>query len=299
MKGKLEQGKYYDFKVIKSVSLEEGGRFWILEDPFGFRQMLNAEFYTHYPIEPGMTMHCKVDKINCSGKIFLEPPNPQYRKGEIFRFSVLSFEQFNDRFIVHVTDAFNDVHTLVLSAKPVEYVNCRVDRIKKGKLYLSDPETEVSKWFAEGENYPFFIEDIKTTPECGECFFLKDVNARSHILPVKNYLHYNFKQGDTIQCTVVKQNESGRCTLEPIHPNYVPGNQYLFKLISIEYTESFNDRNEWVLFVTDIYNNSIMVIPDCREPLKEFEGCSMVLCEVERVKKGKVFLVNPEPVNTP
>lgn len=297
MKGKLEQGKYYDFKVIKLVSLDEGGQFWVLEDPFGFRQLLNSEYYDLYNITPGITLNCKVDKINCTGKIYLEPQNPFYKEGETYDFNVIYASPLHNRFQVVVKDEFGDEHTVSTLRNPGKTALCRVDRIKKGVIYLADSYDDNIVWFSEGEQYPFFVSDIRETPDCGECFFLTDDNHRSYILPSEKYLNHNISKGDNIICTVIKQTESGFCVLEPLHPLYKNGESHQFEALRLIKQESFNKKTEWVLWVKDGFDVEISVPLNGEDP-KDFENATYVICEIERIKKGRPYLIDPRPVNT-
>lgn len=296
MKGKLEQGKFYNFKVIKLVSMDmnDGDQFWVLEDPFGFRQLLNAEYYNHYAIQPGLILNCKVDKINCTGRIFLEPLNPKYSVGQLYSFPVVACEMVKDKFILTVEDEFFAKHTVTFTENPGKTAICKVDKIKKAKLYLSDPNAGDNVWFDDGKNYSFKVVEIKDTPDCGECFFLEDDQKRTHILPTENYVQYNIKKSDTISCTVISQSESGRCTLEPVHPIYTPGELHSFEVLELKFEKSYNEQYEWVLYVLDKFGNKILLAIDDNKP-DEFQNCTRVVCQIDRVKKGRVFLINPSP----
>ncbi|HPE87359.1 MAG: hypothetical protein PHU97_00965 [Bacteroidales bacterium] len=292
MKGRLIQGKSYTFRVIKKITTDEGSACWILEDPFGYRQLLDASFYTQYPITPGNLLVCKVDKINCSGKIFLEPEHPLYKEGDVYDFHVITSFSFGSDFLVTVEDNNKSTHTLTMATKPSSIARCRVNRIKKGRLYLTDPKKIPDLWFVEGAYYFFRVSDIRNTPDCGECFFLLDEKQGTHILPAGFYKGYPITKGSTIQCKVVKQLPDGTCTLEPQHPVYIPGHRYQFPVVSLDFLTSYNGKKEYVLTVSTALDSTIQVpVGGCP---KEFTA--MVDCKVERIKKGKVFLIDPQPV---
>ena len=82
----LKENGFYVFRVIKRITLPDESRFFVLESPFNTRHLLPAEFYEKYDIMPGKNIRCRVDKINCVGRIFLEPGHPYLvplRKGVI------------------------------------------------------------------------------------------------------------------------------------------------------------------------------------------------------------------------
>ena len=82
----LEQGSFYFFKLHKEIKAPEGTPYLVFIGPYNFRHSVPAEFYTSYNLEFGKTYLCKVDKINCTGHIFIEPPHPYYRENESYLF---------------------------------------------------------------------------------------------------------------------------------------------------------------------------------------------------------------------
>ena len=86
----LEEGHIYPFLIRKQIELPNGGFAWILEDEQGVKHTLSADYYHDYSFKPGDKIRCKVDKINCTGKIYLEPEHPYYRQGRTYEFDVVS-----------------------------------------------------------------------------------------------------------------------------------------------------------------------------------------------------------------
>ena len=305
MAARLIEHSSYTFRVVKLISLHDQKKYWILEDSNGIRYMLNAAYYSDYGISINQSIICKVDKINCSGKIYLEPNHPIYQEGNIYSFQVANTLQIDSMYpepefasVVTVIDVFQHQWSLTMCQIPSESCLCRIDRIKKGHLFLSDPVSKINIWYNEGEDYPFTVDDIKNTIDQGDCFFLRDENDHIHILPTANYLNYNISKGDTIICKVVKQHPSGICILEPRHPIYLPDKEYTFSVFCIEEKMSYRDIVEYVLTVVDAYGTHVQIALGPETPDKKLFSCKEVRCEIERIKKGKLFLLNPTPVNT-
>lgn len=82
----LEQGKQYAFYFQKKVLLPDNLWYYVLIDPFGNKHLLPHEYYSHYNLKTGNTYLCKVDKINCLGRIFIEPPHPVFEEGKSYAF---------------------------------------------------------------------------------------------------------------------------------------------------------------------------------------------------------------------
>ena len=85
----LEQGKQYTFYFQKKVPLPDNFWYFIIIDPFGAKHLLPVEYYTHYNLKTGNSYQCKVDKINCLGRVFIEPPHPFYQEGKSYAFKYL------------------------------------------------------------------------------------------------------------------------------------------------------------------------------------------------------------------
>jgi hypothetical protein len=88
----LIEGMEYSFRVEKLISLPDADYF-ILMDEWGNKYLLPEVYYKNYQIKPGKNILCSVNKINCNGKIFLEPRHPIYTIGMIDSFEIYAIEQ--------------------------------------------------------------------------------------------------------------------------------------------------------------------------------------------------------------
>lgn len=149
---KLEAGKSYAFRVYGRVTLQDERVYLILEDPYNIRHLLPSWLYTKYGILQGQTITCSVDKINCTGRVYLEPVHPYYAKGLVYEFqfkSVFRNEQ-RKRTKLILTDIFeNEIEVdcpeeFIESINSLQQVECTVAGIRKGK-----PVLELAKHFRE------------------------------------------------------------------------------------------------------------------------------------------------------
>jgi len=147
-KQKLVEGKKYHFKVIKIMSMPgEDQEYYVLEDPYRKKHLLLAELYRNHQLIPGNKVVCRIDKINCNGKIFIEPDHPYYREGETFDFEITRFEQRMNQIgemeeVIVVKDRFgNEVTTPVpdsgMETRNRKKVSAMVKMIKKGSIHLA------------------------------------------------------------------------------------------------------------------------------------------------------------------
>lgn len=88
----LEEGKMYRFFVDKLLTLPDANYF-LLIDEWNKKHLLLQKYYTDYSIKVGTHINCYVNKINCNGKIFLEPEHPIYKIGDIDNFTITKLEE--------------------------------------------------------------------------------------------------------------------------------------------------------------------------------------------------------------
>jgi hypothetical protein len=143
---KLTEGKNYHFLVEKELVLPDNSTHFLVTGPDTKKYLIPAFRYSQYGIMPGNVIKCKIDKINCRGKVFLEPQNPWYSEGRSYDFRVAGIEVHTDNSgkkhnVVIVTDKKGNRIPLpdgVLKTIPEKgtLVNLKIERISKGKLHF-------------------------------------------------------------------------------------------------------------------------------------------------------------------
>jgi hypothetical protein len=142
---KLTEGETYAFNFLKVVPLSDEMNYMLMEDPFGIRHLVPYEFYSQYGLKPGNTVICRVDKINCTGRVFLEPEHPYYIRGKTAQFKISRFQSGSEpdaRFGVFVFDIFgNEISIEAEDGSLIEqnsgHLSCLVNGFRKGKPVLS------------------------------------------------------------------------------------------------------------------------------------------------------------------
>lgn len=138
----LAEGNSYSFDISNYIELPDGNYYYILVDVNSLKHFLPAEPYKHYKLEIGQSITCKVDRINCTGRIFIEPEHPFYIPGKSYNFTVIKSSNSGNSQIVVVHDIFNNEIELAIQNKleTNELTNksilCNVIDIKKGLLTL-------------------------------------------------------------------------------------------------------------------------------------------------------------------
>ncbi len=142
---KLDEGKTYLFGVLGLVMLQDERAYLILEDPYHIKHLLPSWLYTNYNIEQGQTIKCLVDKINCTGRVYLEPEHPVYSIGCVYIFPLRSVQKHEQRkkCKLTLTDTFENeievecLEEFVEALNSLDFVSCTVMRIRKGKPVLA------------------------------------------------------------------------------------------------------------------------------------------------------------------
>jgi len=144
---KLEEGKTYTFNAVKIVELPGGEDNLMLTGPDGRKYLLPLTCYRGYNLVSPGPVECKIDKINCSGKVFLEPAHPFYVEGESYIFDVRHSSEFTDgsgirRRSITVSDRLENLINVpaeLVDELPEEgeKIRLRVERISKGRLYFN------------------------------------------------------------------------------------------------------------------------------------------------------------------
>lgn len=142
----LNEGKIYSFKIVKDITILNNDDFWVLEDIFGKKHLIEKNIYSGYQFKVGQLIDCNVDKINCQGRIFIEPIHPYYKIGESYLFEFVKKE-------ISLNKKGKTIYSLIFTDKQknkaVANVNkdtynsfdkvecyCKIEKIKKATLYL-------------------------------------------------------------------------------------------------------------------------------------------------------------------
>jgi hypothetical protein len=307
---RLREGNVYQFRILKIISLGPGDDWFVLEDPQGYKILLPKYFYEGYGLTPGNEINCRVDKVNCNGKVFLEPEHPHYREGKVYSFPVHCKDQrknildAEEQYFM-VTDALNKhwkvhIHSKSLWDNPPKSIKCRIKRIKKGKLYLqyACDDGKLSSELKTGKMYPFSIVDEKKDPESGKSFFIiQDEKGGKHLLNKKYYARYGLHQGIHIHCLIVKQANEGYYILEPAHPCYETGEKYEFPVDSIEemlFSDGFKQK---VLVLRDCFGAEVRVNLDDRL-VRLLGEKRYIQARVRKIRKSRLDLeiIEEQPI---
>jgi len=141
-KTNLAEGQSFPFKICKHLQLQDGEWYYILQDVNGFKHFLPSEFYRDYSLSIGDEIICRIDKINCTGRIFLEPKHPFYQEGENYLFSIAKPSDCDNTQVIYVHDMYRNCIQVPIYEKlkpelfETNEIWCHVKTIRKGTPIL-------------------------------------------------------------------------------------------------------------------------------------------------------------------
>ncbi|MFW5700620.1 MAG: hypothetical protein ACOCWM_02935 [Cyclobacteriaceae bacterium] len=139
-----------------------------------------------------------------------------------------------------------------------------------------------------GNKYDLKIIKLINVADDQEFYVGRDKNGLKHLIPVKYYIQYGIRAGDSIKCHLDKINCLGRFFFEPEHPVYKRCESYHFKLI--EFNNFHHDEKFFTARVRDVFGKE----HDTKK-FKMKNECpalkiSSVLCLVTSIKKARLSL---------
>jgi hypothetical protein len=275
---------------------------WVLTGPGKKKYLLEEQYYTHYHLQIGQRIRCHVDKMNCSGRIFLEPQHPYYVVRKTYDFPVTRVSEPIDVFgRLYYLVTLKDVDGRNCSCmwelpegavSSLTHLTCKVDHIEKGALYLTDPvKRRRHLHLKQGRKYKFTVKEVTFIGE-DKYYILKDTQGISHHLLFEDYSHYSMQIDDVIEATVKRHDLYNlQCVIEPVHPYYNVGEIYPFRFVKLAKSTDAVGNKQAVIHVEDIYKKSIKVKPlDWQIEAENF--CpGEIKCMVTQIKKGKPALL--------
>jgi hypothetical protein len=290
----LKEGEVYCFHVEREVEMPDNSTCFILTGPGMRKFLLPSACYKEYGIKAGSYIKCRIDKINCKGKIFLEPENPEYTEGKSYIFEIAGSEnktdsRGSDRKVLIVEDKFGN--RIPVTAFPDAIlpesggrINLTVIRIRKGKLLLAGINDQCEKISLKlGKIYEFIIERIETGTDDKDYFVVKDPEGHLHSLSRKYYEYYGFKPGMKFRGIIRKSGRNSRKFIEPENPFYKKGS-----VIELKIRNSFPNpvNNTFTVELTDKFG-----FDHCLE-IRKKPANDTLSCRVVGIKKGKPQLKN-------
>ncbi len=250
-KNKLKEGEWYSLKIVKHIEFEEEWYF-VLETPFKTRITMLSEPYKSYSFKIGEEIQCKVDKVSCSGKIYLEPEHPFYKVDNTYSFEFMESKTIESLYgdtldVLYFKDKLNnsiEIPSWKSFLAPEKYINLKVLRIKKAQLIAFPEDSPFITLYDDKQKLSLtFIEKFKN--QTGDIVYLVvDQLGGLNIIPAKYFSLIEIPQNFKLNAIAVKHPTNNFFYIEPEHPKYKKGNTYPFVVKDIKVNRNtLNDNN--------------------------------------------------------
>lgn len=290
---KLNEGEIHSFQVLKRVQIPEEGDFFMLRHVSGRRLLLPYETYKNFGIELGQSISCRIDKVSCTGKVYLEPKHPIYMEGVEYNFNFIEFISTNERLFMIVQDCYRNRVKVPLANKipnpSNSIVGLIVNKIKKGIPILSYPyPLEISNALNSlvGGKMIFLVKEVFQNSYNEDVFFLISQDNKSAEIKVKHFSSYEIKVGDNIECEIIGITHDGFLKVEPHNPFYNLGEIYDFKIVDILSDAQNDGIGESTIVVEDIYGKKCGVVVN-KGHLQDIKKTTRLECRVIGFRKGR------------
>ncbi|MEJ5302071.1 MAG: hypothetical protein HPY80_01890 [Bacteroidales bacterium] len=227
----MEQGKQDLFTVKAIQPFPDGRQYLVLEDEKGYRFLQDYRPYANYGLKPGLKIICKVDKINCNGKVFLEPQHPWFEEGRNYVLPIVHRSSFGLFIVFEVADPGGNPHVLFSTTDTgSSNIECSIISIRKGQVML-EPADHQLRTPLPGKNGVFethFQGITQTLPENEKIIIL----SWGHI-PLMVYekcFPKNHHPNAPKLCLI----KTGSRMAEPVMPDLMPGQTLQLNYLTFE-----------------------------------------------------------------
>lgn len=227
----MEHGKQGFFTVKAIQPFTDRRLYLVLEDEKGYRFLQDYCPYANYGLKPGLKIICKIDKINCNGKVFLEPQHPWFEEGRNYVLPIVHRNNYGLFTVIEVVDPGGNPHILFLATDTVKSnIECSIIAIRKGQVIL-EPADHLLRTPLPGKNGVFEtqFQGITTAlPDKEEIIILSWGNIP--LMVHKKCFPKNHRQNSPILCLI----KMGSRMAEPVMPDMMPGQALQLNYLTYE-----------------------------------------------------------------
>ncbi|NVO09498.1 MAG: hypothetical protein HXX16_06005 [Bacteroidales bacterium] len=290
---KFEEGIWYSFSISGIVDIPDKGEHFILLHDSGRKMLLRTDYYVKYNYALGQIIECRVDKVNCTGQVFLEPKHPHYNDGQVYSFDIIRiFLDEESLYNAKVKDVFsNEIDVYLYQTDGLQTkknIMLQVVQVKKGLPILCDIQKGKSEIieFDYGKEIKLKVKSVKKY-NSEDFYILYDGDTIKTKIKVKYYKNYGFDIGDEVICEIIGiESNNYFIVVEPKNPWYKIGNVYTFTKIGIEKYAGLEEDKAKVMIVLDNNGNK------CGVPINKTIATSLqerdkIECRVIGFRKGR------------
>jgi len=286
----IQEGAVIDVKIVKEILLPSG--MMALLGQYNQRSfILNKNQFENLEIVFGKTIACHVDKVNCTGKIYLSPYKSRSLIGSIEEFSILNHEVVQDslnntKYLLHLLGNSSLKAQHITYIKPIEKSQNYIIRDINKSKYILEPLDSASCNYKYEQEIEVDIIDKKEIQILGECLIVADHFNRKHLISYSKFRHYNLNIGDTVKCRIRGFDKQHNLKLEPSNPKYKLGKTYSFETIDfIDSTDESNNPTK-ILRVNDCLGMQATIV----QLPSDYKLTKNITAKVYRINNGRLYL---------
>ena len=286
----IKEGTIISVEIIGEAITPKGDHVYIASFQ-SKRFMLSKKLLHNKNIQIGQFVDCYVDKINCSGQIFIEPISDKLAIGNTISLTVLgniavSDSLQNTKYHVELQTK-NGIQSEIISYYKIDSptLECKIIGLKNAKLLVEDI-SNLQVYNQKNQIYEFQVIREIDVAEIGKSLYVRDAHHNSHIIPYSIFKHYNLRTKQKISCRVLGFDKFFNLKLEPKHPYYEIGNSYFFKTIRMDSSIDELGNIIQILIVVDKLGKeaNIVQLPNNYKQTEEVEAI------VYRINNGRLYL---------
>ncbi len=296
----MKEGTWHDFVIMNIIMVPGEGEHLVLLSGNQSRFLLPATPYQQYGFEKDMRIRCRIDKINCNGKVYLEPAHPLYRQGQSYDFEFIRQETRYDQAgnpipgWIFPDSLGNEIFTPVrpgsVPPDPGNPVTCEVSRIKNARLSLTHAWSAVTTAVEPSLSYPFKVICSGKDRNDKSGWILEGPDSMRAFIDGESFGAYGIRTGIILKCRIIKWHPQRGWIIEPEHPFYREGMLYSFKIKEIKPLEI--DQNMCIVMVEDMFQQLISFPLEIKNASLPENGTDQIF-RVVSMRKGKPVLALP------
>jgi hypothetical protein len=293
----LKEGNSYTFKITGTLVMPDGSESFVLSDPNKVKHLIHKHPYEDYNFKNNQEIICRIDKINCTGKIFIEPEHPHYKLGETYNFRFYTY--------LDMTNASNEVNKIAiftdllgnpvkisaddvpLPMKTGDILACVVSRIRKGRVFITNDVSDNDfTGMVPGELYDFSILEELALGDNYNFYILENKQGKRFKLRKKFYTEYFLYIGKRFRGRLNGNN--GNYYLEPVHPKYSVGETYDFEILKEGIIDEYPNLKKKAYFLKNEFGKDIVIKKEDVNRL--ILSNSHIKCKVIEIKRSQVYI---------
>jgi hypothetical protein len=288
---KFEEGNWYYFSIENVIDVPDKGDHFVLRHASGRKMLLNAQYYVKFNFRVGDTIQCRVDKVSCTGHIYLEPKHPFYIENYLYDFIVESVATTDDGIVsITVRDILdNPIQVYITTDRVInlgDTIQLEVYKVKKGIPVLIVPGslTQQIHQYVKDSLLTLRVEDTITANN--EAYYQLTDGRSKAFLKVKHFQNYGLAIGGHVECRYRGVDSNGFLKVEPINPWYRVGERYSFSIAEYQEIIDLDGRPTTIALVIDKAGKKCGVkLPE--NDRARLAGSREIMCRVVGFRKGR------------